>query len=108
MRIFKLKIAALFLGVITMGTPAQAAGCEGIRDALTYNECLSKQAPAAARRVARGQRADDPEASVPARRKAREARGGRGVAISGQGRRVRAVIDPWAGTRNPAPKARRR
>jgi hypothetical protein len=96
--------------------PASAAtNCEAIRNPFQYNECLAKQAPGPAARGGRragGTGGADPEASVPSRRRnaiAPAIQDNSGVAIRrSTGRRVSATIDPWAGTRSPAPKKKRR
>ena len=94
--------ALLLLMALPIGAEART-GCEHLQNPFAYNECLAKSAPPAASRAPRAK--GDPEASVRERRRARpSAHPANGVVVSrgGSGRRVRAVIDPWAGVRAPA------
>ena len=107
----------LLSGLVVLATlacasmPAYAqANCEAIKSPFAYNECLAKSAPPRSQPVPRGAAASDPEATVRGRGRrtvAMPEQPRHGVAISrGQGRRVSAVIDPWAGVRRPAKRRR--
>ncbi len=115
--------AGRFLSILALAGAAQISGtslvsaaenCEQYQSPFQYNECLARQAPGKAQRSSRttGTGGADPEASVPARRRnagaGTEARSGVALQRHRSGR-VRAVIDPWSGSRSvTASKKRRR
>lgn len=108
-------LAAVFAVVSTPLPVLAATNCAAIQNPFQYNECLARQAPGPAARGGRragGTGGADPEASVPSRRRhqiAPQLNDNSGVAIRrSTGRRVSATIDPWSGTRSPAPQKRRR
>ncbi|MCA3633405.1 MAG: hypothetical protein INF16_11530 [Methylobacterium sp.] len=119
----KLACARRLLIILALAGAAQISGtsllsarenCEQYQSPFQYNECLARQAPGHAARSTRtiGTGGADPEATVPARRRhagaSTEARSGVAFQRHRSGR-VRAVIDPWSGTRSvTAGKARGR
>lgn len=104
-------VFALGCGLLPLPALAQS-GCDHIKSAFAYNECLAKSAPQRASSARRGTGTDDPESTVRGRSRrlgtaAPEQQNG--VAISrGKGRRASAVIDPWAGARSTGPSRKRR
>lgn len=110
---FAFPAIMLVFGLAVAPAPALAQSqCDSIKNAFAYNECLAKAAPPRASSARRGTGTDDPESTV----RGRSRRMGvaapeqqNGVAISrGRGRRVSAVIDPWAGARSTGPSRKRR
>jgi hypothetical protein len=107
--------AAFFAVIASPQTALAAANCDTIQNPFQYNECLAKRAPGPAARGGRragGTGGADPETSVPARRRGYVApaiQDNSGVTVRrSSGRRVSATIDPWAGSRRPAPAKKRR
>jgi hypothetical protein len=107
--VLALSGAVLILG---MAPVSASQNCEQYQSPFQYNECLSRQAPGTAHRGARtaGTGGADPEATVPARRRniAGESDARSGVALQRhRSGRVRAVIDPWSGTRSVTARKKR-
>ena len=113
---FAFPAIMLVFGLAVAPAPALAQSqCDSIKNAFAYNECLAKSAPPRSSSARRGTGTDDPESTVRGRSRRLGAAApdqpqvSNGVAISrGRGRRVSAVIDPWAGARSAGPSRKRR